>query len=145
MCSRYVGSIVGLCSKTSALNSLFASFLQRLPSGRMFARSFVRSFFRTLVRSFVRSFVRTFGRAYVRPSRNVRLCFTSKRLNLVVHFFAHICKHTGYLRLLIFIQIVSVPDLHFQGKRFESDIDRTNIAIANTESRMWPFDLHIYI
>ena len=51
-----------------------------------------------------------------------------------------------------------VLDLYVQGQRFELNTlgssnviisqtvaDRTNIAIANTESRIWPFDWHIYI
>ena len=51
-----------------------------------------------------------------------------------------------------------VLELHFQGQIFESSTlgrsnmiiskavtYRTNIAIANTDSRMWPLDLHIYV
>ena len=52
----------------------------------------------------------------------------------------------------------NIFDLHFIGQRFElstlgsSNViisqvvtDRTNNAITNIESRMWPFDWHIYI
>ena len=65
--------------------------------------------------------------------------------------FAHIGMLTRYLRVPIFIQILNVLDLHLNGKKFESSTlgsskgilsqtvtDRTNITIANTESRMWP-------
>ena len=65
---------------------------------------------------------------------------------------------TMVIRQPIFIHIVNVLDLHFQGQTFELSTsgslyviilqmvtDRTNIASADTGSRMWPFDWHIYI
>ena len=64
----------------------------------------------------------------------------------------------SYVRQPIFAQIHKVLDLHFQGQRFESNTlgssygiilqtmtYRTNIAIVNTESHMWPLDWHVYI
>ena len=91
------------------------------------------------------------GSTCVRPSvchmlQNVRLCTTSKRLNLGAHILAHACTLTSYDRHPTFIQIGTVLDLlHFQGWRFESStlrcscviiskmvIHKTNIAITNT-------------
>ena len=81
---------------------------------------------------------------FVHPSRNVRLCTTNKQLDLELLIFAYVCKLTIKNSMLIFIQIVNVLDLHFQGQRFEARIlgssyvitlqmvtERTNIAIAN--------------
>ena len=63
-----------------------------------------------------------------------------------------------YVRRTNFIQNVSVLDLNCQGKKFESSAlgsscviisqtvtDRTNIAIVDLESRMWPFHWYDYI
>ena len=85
-------------------------------------------------------------------------CTANKRLEPEAPIFANICKLTRYLRLPIFIPIVDVLDLPLKGQRFESSTlgnsnviisqtvtYRANIAIANTKSRMWPFDWHIYI
>ena len=67
-------------------------------------------------------------------------------------FFAYICMLTRYIHWSIFYQIVNIIDLHFQSQRFESSklgssymiilqmvTDRTNIAISNTGSHIWPF------
>ena len=75
-----------------------------------------------------------------------------------VNIFTYICMLAWYVRAPIFIQIVHILDLDFQGHGFESRIlrssyanisqivtDRTNISIANTESRMNSFNWHIYI
>ena len=63
-----------------------------------------------------------------------------------------------YICLPIFIKIVDILDLHLHGQRFEWSslgssyviisqmvTDRTNFAIANTESCMRPFAWHIYV
>ena len=64
---------------------------------------------------------RMFVRSFIGLSRNIRLCTTNKRLNLDGPTFAHLCTRTRYVRRLIFIQILNVLDLHFQGQRFESN------------------------
>ena len=45
-----------------------------------------------------------------------------KRLDLEAPIFAYVCTLTGYIRLPIIIRILTVLDLHFQGKNFESNI-----------------------
>ena len=95
--------------------------------------------------------VRTFVR-YERQSRSVRLSTANKWLDLEVPCFAHERMQP------IFIQILNVLDLHYQGQRLESStlgseyviISQTmtniiNIAIAKTENHIWPVDWHIYI
>ena len=60
----------------------------------------------------------------------------------VLHSYAY---WQGTFAVPIFIRIIKVLDLQFQGQRFELSTDRTTIVISNTESRKWSFDLHIYI
>ena len=94
----------------------------------------------------------------VHPSQNVRLCTGNKRLDLEGPICTYVCRFTGTVRLPIFIQIDNVVDHNSKGKEFESSTlgssngiisqkvtDGTNIAFADTESRMWPFDWRIYI
>ena len=82
----------------------------------------------------------------------------NKRLDQDAPTSAHICTFLWTDRLLIFIQIVNVPDLHFKSKHFQSSAlgssnviisqtvtDRTNIATASTESRIRPFDWHLHL
>ena len=59
-------------------------------------------------------------RQFVRASRNVRLYAEYKRLDLEASFFPNTCILTKYVHLSIFIQILKVLDLHFQGLIFES-------------------------
>ena len=64
---------------------------------------------------------RMFVRSSVCPSWNVRSCSPNKRLDLEAPIFANACTLTMYIRLQIFIRILNVLDLHFKGKRFESN------------------------
>ena len=96
------------------------------------------------------------GSMCVRPYvKNVRLCTANKLLNVKYKFLK---TYVVKLHPPTFVQIVNVLCLSFQGQRFEwstlrssyviisqTVTDWTNIAIDNTESRMWPFDLHIYV
>ena len=118
-----------------------------------------------VVRSFVRSFVRPSVRPFVRPSvrRSVAICtivyYEQTAWPRSANFCIRVYTLTRYFRLQIFIlQTIDVLDLLFKGQRFESSTlrssaviisqtvtYRTNVAVANTESRMWPFDLYINI
>ena len=69
---------------------------------------------RQVVCSLVRSVVRTFFAKCTMTTVN-------KRLDLEVPIFAHIWTLTWYVRLQIFIQIISVLDNHLQGQKFDSN------------------------
>ena len=94
----------------------------------------------------------------MRASFTKWLCSANKRLDLEAPISAHVCTLTTYLRQPIVVQIVNVLHLQFKGQWLESSTlgssnvtnsqtvtDRTNVAIANTESRIWAFDWHTYI
>ena len=93
-------------------------------------------------------------RACIRLPRNVRFCTAIKQLELEAPNCAYMV--TMYVRQPIFMQIVNVFDLHFQGQRFDSWFigkfirdyleigDRSNIAIANTERHIFSFDWQIF-
>ena len=70
-------------------------------------------------RQAVCSLMHSFVRPSLRPSRNVRLYTANKLLDLEAPIYAIICMLTSYVRLPMFIQIVNVLDLHFQGDIFE--------------------------
>ena len=102
-----------------------------------FVQLFVTPFLRRrngVCRQVVCSFSRSFVCTPVHPCayhQNVRLFTANKRLHLEAQFCANICNLRRYLRPPIFILIVNVLDLHFQGQRFESStFGSSNVMIS---------------
>ena len=69
-------------------------------------------------------------------------CYTNKWLDLEAQGFAHISMFTRSICPPIFIQIVNVVDLHFEGQRFKSSIlGNSNVIISQTVTNMTNIDI----